>query len=325
MMPSDTCTTAGRAVLRRGGYNERLAQALLRLKAATTAIEWAHFTFNPWIGCMKVSEECRNCYAEQQDKFRDWSRDGLKHWGADAARHVTSDGTWAQPRRWNKIAAELGVRFRVFCASLADVFEDRLDLLEPRHRLWALIRETPHLDWLLLTKRPENMLAMLPPDFAAGRPWVNVWLGTSAGDQAGWYRRVGHLVDVPAHVRFVSAEPLLGRLHSLGGLVYLDWMIVGGESGPNARSMHPDWPRDLRDACKQHGVAFFFKQWGEFRPHGSGRYYIPPSNTPCAVDVTEMPMPQRVVRLNRSGKRHAGRELDGRTWDEVPGGHNAGK
>lgn len=273
-----------------------------------TKIEWAHHTFNPWIGCERVSAECRNCYAET------WDARGLNgpetHWGKDTPRRRTSDANWRLPLRWDRKAAADGVRRSVFCASLADVFEDRDDLDPWRTDLWDLIETTPNLDWLLLTKRPENV-EMLAGDFAqciscglnpvdpfnwwcicggTVRPPLNVRLGTSVGHQSS-IDRVAALIDAADGApTFLSCEPLLGPLDfGTGGLDGIDWVIAGGESGPNARPMHPDWVRSIRDVCLDSGVPFLFKQWGEFDEHGE-----------------------------RVGKKVAGRILDGTTWDQVP-------
>jgi protein gp37 len=282
-----------------------------------TKIEWAHHTFNPWIGCERVSAECRNCYAET------WDARGLNgpetHWGKDAPRRRTSDANWRLPLRWDRRATADGVRRRVFCASLADVFEDRDDLDPWRTDLWDLIEATSNLDWLLLTKRPESIACLAPrrwscepgnlmcdrcgasasiplgmscPDHAprgTGMP-RNIWLGTSVGHQST-IDRVNFLADASNGApTFLSCEPLLGPLDfGTGGLNGIDWVIAGGESGPKARPMHPDWVRSIRDVCLDSGVPFLFKQWGEFDASG-----------------------------DRVGKKAAGRILDGRTWDQVP-------
>jgi protein gp37 len=286
-----------------------------------TKIEWCDFTFNPWIGCAKVSAGCANCYAETlMDK-----RYGRAKWGPNGTRVKTSAANWKKPLKWNRDAARDGVRRRVFCASLADVFEDRNELIAWRDELFALIAETPHLDWLLLTKRPENVNRLVAqlcwPDTGRLMPYglpTNVWLGTSVENQEQADKRIPELLKVPAAVRFLSMEPLLGpvKLNSVqynnggsGGGVLLDvlggefstiagsgykcgridWVIVGGESGPNARPMHPEWARSIRDECQAAGVPFFFKQWGEH-------------------DGNE----------KRVGKKAAGRLLDGCEWSEFP-------
>lgn len=260
-------------------------------------IAWTDHTFNPWEGCCRVSAECTNCYAETRDeRFH-----GGVHWGKKADRKAMSAAYWKQPRKWNRSAAEAGERRRVFCASLADVFEDRRDLDPIRADLWDLIRQTPHLDWLLLTKRPENIEELTAglveahccrdtPDMTAEVPWCadcdaettpvlprNVWLGTTVGHDDSM-SRIGHLMDASEYldpaVTFLSCEPLLGPLDmgngGLGWLDLIDWVICGGESGPNARPVDPAWVRDLRDQCQTAGVPFFFKQWGGTTPDAGG-------------------------------------------------------
>jgi len=272
-----------------------------------TKIEWADHTFNPWVGCMKVSEACRNCYAESWAK-----RTGSPElWRGERRR--TTPANWRKPLKWNAAAKAGGFRARVFCASLADVFEDLPRLDEVRRDLFLLIRETPHLDWLLLTKRPEAIRWRLPDDWGKGYP--NVWLGTTVEDQASAAKRLPELWRVPAAVKFVSAEPLLGPLDlrqvrvpfgpgdegipvdylwqdpdgTPGGL---DWVIAGGESGRRARPMQPSWARDLRDQCASAGVPFMFKQWGAWGPRDGG--------------------------MVQTGKKSTGRELDGREHLEFP-------
>ena len=232
-------------------------------------IEWTHHTFNPWWGCSKVSPGCENCYADSLSK-----RYGHQIWGPSAPRRFFGDKHWNEPVKWNKAAIEHHYRYRVFCASMADVFEDREDLKPHRARLFELIEDTPHLDWLLLTKRPENIAHLMRGPIPG-----NVWLGTSAEDQKRWDQRVPVLLDIPATVRFVSAEPLLGPINMRG--MNPEWLIVGGESGSKSRPMDLDWVRWLREQCRA-VTPFFFKQIG-------GR-----------------------------NKAAAGRELDGRTYSEIP-------
>ena len=235
------------------------------------------YTFNPWIGCLKVAKECQYCYAEGFALRWGWDV-----WGpaVNTSRRVTSPANWKKPLKWNKEAASQGHRRSVFCASLADVFEDHPDVVEAREQLWTLIEQTTWLNWLLLTKRPQNILRMAP--WGRGNWPDNVWTGTSAGTQEKAQENVSFLLDVPSVVRFVSCEPQLEHVDFTPWLPYLQWIICGGESGSRARPFHLDWARALRDQCQAVGMPFFFKQVG-------GRYHD-------------------------SG----GRELDGRTWDEVP-------
>jgi len=275
-----------------------------------SSIEWTDHTFNPWIGCTKVSAGCTHCYAEQlMDK-----RYGRVVWGKGNPRQMTSKGNWANPKRWNKDAAKKGIRYRVFCASLADVFDAEVPD-EWREKLFELIFDTPHLDWLLLTKRPENVLPFMDkacfpssgcPMFPDGVLPANVWMGTSVENQEAANKRVPVLMQIPAGVRFLSCEPLIGAVdltkiqigweypqgHESRQPRYIDaftprtvfgsegdyhfdypinWVIAGGESGTGARPMHPDWARSLRDQCQAVGAAFLFKQWGEYLPVAAPR------------------------------------------------------
>lgn len=330
-----------------------------------TNIEWCDSTFNPWIGCSKVSPGCDNCYAEQSTPAR---VQGIR-WGAKNNRKRTSISNWQKPLAWNKAHAEFfskhGRRQRVFCASLADVFDNAVDQ-GWRDDLFGLIEATPNLDWLLLTKRISNVPNMLPVPFDFDRHFPNVWIGTTIVNQEEADRDIPKLVAVPARVHFLSMEPLLGPVEiedylyieypSCTGFVAsprydlgycdrcaghesdpihtspkgkVDWVIVGGESGPGARPMHPDWARSLRDQCQAAGVPFFFKQWGEFANASAagfdddafdaaksggwvemdGRYSFGEAANPVAKDA------RHVFRV---GKKLAGRLLDGRTWNQFP-------
>jgi protein gp37 len=195
----------------------------------------------------------------------------------------------------------------VFCASMADVFEHRHDLDEPRQRLWSLIEATPMLDWLLLTKRPEHVPGMVP---WATNSWPrNVWMGTTIEDQKSAIKRLPLLAVLPATVRFISAEPLLGPLSIAPWLgTSIGWVITGGESGPRARPSSPSWFRDLLVQCAKADVPFHFKQWGDWAP---GQDLPDGVRRPVAraSDGTVM------IRL---GKKAAGRHLDGATWDGLP-------
>ncbi len=284
--------------------------------AENSGIEWTHHTFNPWIGCTKVSAACDHCYAEAWNK----RYDGGANWGPLAPRRRTK--TWGNPVKWNKAAAAKGIRYRVFCASLADVFDNHKSIRpEWRTELWALIKGTPHLDWQLLTKRPQNIKKMLPEDWGAGG-YPNVWLGTTVENQQEAARRIPHLLSVPASVHFLSCEPLLSPVELINyGGTRIDWVIAGGESGPAARPMHPDWARSLRDQCTRAGVPFFFKQWGEWFPIGLAGH---------AKSIVDIRLGKRKFRNVDSfrwldghesvalGKKYAGRLLDGLEWNEFP-------
>ncbi len=226
--------------------------------AEETGIAWCDHTHNEWIGCTKKSEECKFCYAEVLMDHRF----GRVKWGPKGARSLTSKANRRKPYAWNKQAAKEGQRRRVFCSSLSDVFEERPELVPWRKGLFDKIRETTFLDWQLLTKRPEFIPEMLPEDW--GDSWSNVWLGTSAGTQARWDERVPLLHAVPAPVRFISIEPMIGPIDVRPMLEKygMSWIIVGGESGDKARPMALEWAEDIRDACRDYNVKFFFKQKG---------------------------------------------------------------
>jgi protein gp37 len=311
-----------------------------------TAIEWATHTFNPWIGCQKVGPGCDHCYAEAMmaDRY------GRVEWGPHGSRQRTSPANWKKPLAWDRAAAKDGRRDRVFCASLADVFDNHPSVLpEWRTDLFNLIAKTPNLDWLLLTKRPGNIADMMPGGGAEA--WPNVWLGCTVVNQAEADRDIPKLLAVPAKVRFLSMEPLLGPVDlTRCGLnpkptregewqewePRADWIICGGESGPKARPMHPDWARSLRDQCQAAGVPFFFKQWGEWSP-GDAFGLISDGPVTSAKGSVRDWLNRYVVcedrgdRLRgysftdhatdlvyRVGKARAGRLLDGREWNEVP-------
>lgn len=266
-------------------------------------IAWTHHTFNPWTGCVKVSAGCVHCYAETLNL-----RWGKKNWGADAERTRTSVAYWKQPILWNKEAEAAGERRRVFCASMADVGEDRDDLIEMRRDLSILIEQTPHLDWLLLTKRPENMARLFERWTSINGGWpLNVWVGTSVEDQAAADKRIRHLAKIPSKVRFLSVEPMIGPVDLvkmdndcgenynalkaevtvpplLGEKAHtfrtsnthpIDWVIVGGESGHGARPMDEVWARSIMHQSKEAGVAFFMKQLGGVRDKRESLEFMP--------------------------------------------------
>jgi protein gp37 len=318
-------------------------------------IEWTDATWNPTVGCTKVSEGCEHCYAERlvegRMRHRYPSGFGLVRVHSD---RVNMPLRWTKPRR-------------VFVNSLSDVFHEQIPV-EWKAEIFAVMAAARRHTFQVLTKRPGAMSSLLnQPGFqdavrdrAVGKvrgcqPWdwqwplPNVWLGTSVETQKWADVRIPKLLETPAAVRFLSAEPLLGPV-DLGQHLYptacpsgcgcrwpeeadwaecgcdgpccteewnpdpgIHWVIVGGESGPGARPMHPQWVRDLRDQCDQAaGVAFFFKQWGEHAyldqmPPGTTR------NLDAAVNLTQ-PIREPV----RVGKKAAGRLLDGRTWDQYP-------
>lgn len=279
-----------------------------------TKIEWATHTFNGWEGCTMVSPGCANCYAATRNAR--WNGGTALNWGKGAPRRRTSAANWKLPLKWNReVEAEwenfiAGVsagadmpwvkRPRVFCSSLADWLDDEVPL-EWQTDLLRLIEATPNLDWLLLSKRPENWEGVMTNalldgvdmvhEWVNGRPPANVWIGTTVEDQQRADERIPFLLEIPARVRFLSCEPLLGPLkidhirladNQWFPMQHLHWVICGGESGPGARPMNPEWARSLRDQCQAAHVPFFFKQWGGVN------------------------------------KKSTGRILDGRTWNELP-------
>ncbi|HIE5943620.1 TPA: phage Gp37/Gp68 family protein [Burkholderia cepacia] len=357
-------------------------------------IEWCDHTFNPWEGCQKVGPGCDHCYAEARNVR--FAGGIAANWGPGAPRRRTSPANWRKPLAWNaqpfvecaacrwrgprrnfvrrgpndllwEMCPSCGgvdftpARARVFCASLADVFDNAID---PAWRadLFDLIERTPNLDWLLLTKRVGNVMSMVSEaaqyQFDLDRveqPRLhnNVWIGATIVNQAEADRDIPKLLGVPARVRFLSMEPLLGPVdltgewlaHRCGGeypfpklepehrtrmIDLIDWVIVGGESGTDARPIHPDWARDLRDQCAAAGVPFLFKQWGEWAPgENCGG---PPTRTervadwwndewkfstlaPSAHDGLTYDDEPTVYRI---GKNTAGRHLDGRSHDAFP-------
>lgn len=340
--------------------------------AENSKIEWTDATFNPWEGCSKVSAGCANCYAETRA-----NRFHTAKWGPHGTRRVASESYWKMPLKWNREAVSCCPcsfphpahdscngrpyeRPRVFCASLADVFEDwqgpmvdakgqtlhdgkawysdevwvpselrigqsviRMD--DVRARLFALIAATPNLDWLLLTKRPERFLLCWPY-----QSMKNVWLGTSVEDRKA-VERIDYIRGMSAAaVRFLSIEPLLEDLGQIN-LEDISWVIVGGESGPGARPMHPDWVRSIRDQCQVAGVPFFFKQWGEWGYgsvkglHGKCLYSdgrLIDLAQQAALDEERLSGKEHnryaPTVMTKVGKKAAGRLLDGREWNEFP-------
>lgn len=223
-------------------------------------IGWTDHTFNPWWGCVEVSPACDHCYARTFAK-----RTGHQVWGKDAGRRRFGVKHWTEPEKWNAAASRSGVRQRVFSASMADVFEDYQGVEDDRQALFALIERTPMLDWLLLTKRPSNILRMVPESWRGGFP-ANVWAGTTAENDEWLDVRARYLMRVPARVRFISYEPAMGPLSSLRNYQHeFQWVIAGGESGHGRREPDANWFRETRDICAEFGIPFFFKQWGDAR------------------------------------------------------------
>lgn len=212
----------------------------------STAIAWTDHTFNPWLGCERVSPACQHCYAEAWAK-----RSGLVEWGRNAERRVTSPANWRKPLAWNAAAEAAGRPALVFCASLADVFEDRPELVEPRARLFDLIEATPHLIWQLLTKRPQHVVDMVPGPWLRGLWPENVWIGTTVEDQQRAVERIPRLLEVPAPVRFLSCEPLLNRVFVEPWLPHPVPCLCGAQLPPQYRwnGYETEWPHVVCAAC----------------------------------------------------------------------------
>lgn len=288
--------------------------------ADETKIEWCDATLNLWWGCTKVSEGCTHCYAKQLSDQR--YKRGC--WGPKGTRREVKSWRATLAKISNRAKAE-NRRIKVFCSSMSDIFEgpetcggekseNWVTIVRLRSQLFDAIEAHPELDFLVLTKRIENAGDFLERNYGDDLP-PNLWLGTSVENQEQADKRIPHLLQVPAAVRFLSCEPLLGPVdlgdwcreyedypRDMDGefLGYsnwvqphdIHWVICGGESGPNARPMHPDWARSLRDQCVDAGVPFFFKQWGEWGPDYIGPIWL--------------------------GRKKAGRILDGQTWDQFP-------
>lgn len=251
--------------------------------AKETNIEWCDATFNPWMGCAKVSPGCANCYAEVSTPVRALRGQGRELWGKGAERKRTQ--TWGEPIKWNRQApndiAWEDHRPRVFCASLSDWLDGEVPI-QWLADLLKLIHDTPNLDWLLLTKRPENWSDRLHSVVAHtneidvevsgwldGYAWGNVWIGTTVEDQKRANERIPKLLEIPAHVRFLSCEPLLESvdldvagawMNCPDGSGGISWVIVGGESGHKKRPFNADWARSIKRDCEIANVAFFMKQ-----------------------------------------------------------------
>jgi len=337
--------------------------------AEFSKIEWCDHTWNPWIGCTKVSAGCAHCYAEGVGK-----RLGVP-WGPGQPRRRAAASTMRLPFQWDRRAHRLGIRYRVFCASLADIFDAEVPDAW-RDEVFAVMARTPHLDWIVVTKRlkvARDYLMIgreagngvhMPPIWHIGMtqgdpswqdtmdwPLPNVTLVASVEDQKQADARIPILLDIPAARRGVSIEPMLGPVdltrvdaaslhgdmagHKIDALIggrksatpwHLNWVVCGGESGPRARPMHPEWARSLRDQCEASGAAFFFKQWGEWGPRRPAeqndlfKYSESVIVTPCGQQTTGLlAYESDAWVMDRVGKKVSGRLLDGRTHDGMPG------
>lgn len=313
-----------------------------------TTISWAHHSFSGWSGCSAISSgvagACKFCYAEAINKrFRDG-----RNWGVGAPRERTSEKYWELPLKWNRVAGKKKQRVRVFAFSTSDVFDVEADQ-SWRDDFFNLVLKTPNIDWLILTKRVGNVKKMVPRDWLVNGFPANVWLGITVVTQGEAERDIPKLMALPASVRFLSMEPLLGmvqldavRYEHMPGVVgdalnpptdydqasggrypAIDWVICGGEAAAKARPMHPDWARSLRDQCVQAGTHFFFKQWGNWCPESSDiiqstRKKIVINNS---GEITSEADPTAEVMV-RMRKQDAGELLDGRMHQNIPGYSN---
>ena len=350
--------------------------------AENSMIEWTDDTVNPWWGCTKVSPACTHCYAEAFSK-----RTGRAVWGPKAERWVRIDNAKRDLLKSVRRAIKEDSPRRVFMCSMADIFDEHPDLIEPRAEWWAILHEVaemrlpdgrPAVIPLILSKRPEAMAA-----YAAEHGWPsNAWAGTTVEDQRRADERIPHLLRVPAPVRFLSLEPLLGPVDlgqwieridhcnecgmesaphvddvcphcheeghtistwgeaqaeryrtgeryddesalgraDLDGVIDIHWLIIGGESGPKARPMHPEWARSLIAQGQEAGVPVLFKQWGAWAPDSAGDHCITMSGRTMPNLEPSGRNGDGTARIKRIGKKAAGRIIDGRTWDEVPRG-----
>ena len=336
-----------------------------------TGIQWCDATLNLWTGCTKVSDGCKFCYAEH---MRD-GRFGKGEWGPKGTRREVKSWRTTLAKISNRAKSE-NRRLKVFCSSMSDIFEgpetcggekseNWVTIVRLRSQLFDAIEAHPELDFLVLTKRIENAGDFLERNYGDDLP-PNLWLGTSVENQEQAEARIPHLLKVPAAVRFLSCEPLIGPVDLRtvnttrygesgeewtnaftgvtsfedaggGGEYYsetgIDWVICGGESGPNARPMHPDHARNLRDQCQAAGVPFLFKQWGAWGPNPRQAHgvRVAPGELESYTTITSTQREKIGTQtwyaghdsgpatcLERVNKKAAGRLLDGRTWDEYP-------
>lgn len=307
--------------------------------AENTAIEWTDRTWSPWEGCTKVGPGCDHCYAERMNR---WLHKG-ENWGPGAPRLEFSEAHWDKLNRWNDAAAKRGEQPKVF-PSMCDPLDNEVHA-GLRDRFWRAIENTPSLTWLVLTKRIGNAQKMLPQAWLKNGWPMNLWLGATVVNQQEADRDIPKLLATPAAVRFLSIEPMLepidlglqcenwsddivmdpetGAYECCKACDYtgignaIDWVICGGESGPGARPMHPDWARSLRDQCAAAGVPFLFKQWGEYAEARLSNVDASRGNRFVELDGTDSTgwtIDKHVngsAMMVRIGKKAAGRLLDG--------------
>lgn len=278
-----------------------------------TKIEWADKSWNPVVGCTKISPGCQNCYAERMAA----RLENIAYKTGNQKLHdkyyptITYNGTWTgkvslcpdaldEPLRWKKPS-------RIFVCSMGDLFHEDVEPSFIQDVFWKMEECSQHI-FMVLTKRPERMRKLLHVFYKGSQRILpkHIWLGVTAENQEQADKRIPILLQIPAAVRFISYEPALGPVDFglVGGPGDPDWIIAGGESGPHARPAHPDWFRSAREQCQAAGVPFMFKQWGEYAPNWLN-------------DDNEKEIPGSIW-MDRMGKKKAGRLLDGRIWDEYP-------
>jgi protein gp37 len=330
----------------------------------TTGISWADGTFNIAIGCEKISEACAHCYAERDMENPKYGRRFKGAWGPEKFRYMLSDGYWKKPLSWQRKLEKEGRRMRVFASSLCDIFENHALIDAQRARLFELIQKTPNIDWLLLTKRIERAASLWPWPSLEEVP-KNIWIGTTVENQRRAVERIPWLLRIAAWRHFISCEPLLGSIgliSGIGGTQWLggqrgcagmhhgigtpecpaelhhhhdalcgpgiDWIIAGGESGPDAMPTNPNWVRFLETQARLNGVPFHFKQWGEWRPAlpgeeistHNGKARKPPLFIDCNghVHCCQEAAGPNAVPMVMVGKKKAGRLLEGQLYDAIP-------
>ncbi|WP_419926024.1 DUF5131 family protein [Candidatus Poriferisocius sp.] len=275
-----------------------------------STIEWTEATWNPTTGCDQLSPGCDNCYALTLAKRLKamgnpkYQEDGASRTSGPGFALTLHKDELALPHRWKSPRV-------IFVNSMSDLFHPEVpdEFIED---VFQVMADTPRHTYQVLTKRSQRLLKL-----STRLSWPdNIWMGVSVETDRYCFR-VDHLRKVPAAIRFVSAEPLLGELHSLG-LDAIDWVIAGGESGANARPMHPSWAFDLRDRCIDTNTAFFFKQWGAWTPRDDDNAVLVVNDGTFVAKSDSTLIPGSPILMRRVSKSEAGRELEGKTWDQMP-------
>lgn len=305
---------------------------------AISDIEWTNYVQNLWWGCQEIGDPdapggidpaCNGCYARKTAENSYWwgKQTMFPVWGQDAGRRFFSEAHYLEPYAWNRAAKKAGVQRRVFWISMGDWAEGRPDQRWYLDKyMFPVIEQTPWLIHLMLTKRPQLANSLVPEHWRRDGWPVNAWPGTTAVTQKWWDIRLPHLMKLPASQHFVSVEPMSEEIRM--GPHRPSWIICGGQSGPKAKPMHPNWARSLRNQCMDHSIPFFFKQWGEWGIDNSvdpnpSRKFVRPNGS--MVDFRRQPDHDATgcVWMSRFRKNNTGRVLDGRLWSEFPEVRNA--